>query len=166
MSEFFDRIKNTKGSLFLLVGLIAGLILIVMGNGGFGEDKSEITEPVPDVQAEAVDYISELERRVGDLLSRMDGISEVSVIIMPDTTAETVYAQNGSYDGGVLTEKEYVITDVDGDGKPIKVKIIFPKLRGVAVVCRGGANPINQEKIMSLLTSLFDLPSNRVYVAG
>ncbi len=166
MSEFFDRIKNTKGSLFLVVGLIAGLILIFIGNGGIGEGKDEVTEPPYDGQDETKDYISELERRVGELLSKMDGVSDVSVIIMPDTTSETVYAQNGSYEGGVLTEKEYVITDIDGDGAPIRVKLIFPKLRGVAVVCRGGANPINQEKIMTLLTSLFDLPSNRVYVTG
>ena len=65
-----------------------------------------------------------------------------------------------------MTEREYVITDVDGNGTPIKVKLVFPKLRGIAVVCRGGGNPINQEKIVSLLSALFDLSSNRVYVTG
>ena len=52
------------------------------------------------------------------------------------------------------------------DGTPITVKLRFPELRGVAVVCRGGANPVNQEKIVSLLTALFGLPATRVCVTG
>ncbi len=166
MSDFFNRLKSSKGSIFLLKGLIAGLALLIFGNSG--EEVSEIGEKKSDTEelTLAEEYISELELRVTELIRHMDGISDVHVIITPDTSYETVYAQNGSYDGGALTEREYVITDVDGDGRPIKIKLVFPKIRGIAVVCRGGSNPVNQEKIVSLLTSLFELPSNRVYVTG
>ena len=99
-----------------------------------------------------------------ELISRMDGISDVRVVIIPESTGGRVYAENDRYSDGTMTEREIVIPG--SDGAPITVKLRFPELRGVAVVCRGGANPVNQEKIVSLLTALFGLPATRVCVTG
>ncbi|MBQ8254960.1 MAG: hypothetical protein IJY94_05590 [Clostridia bacterium] len=163
---FFSTIfKGKKTLIFLLIGVAAGIFLIFMGNG----EKSGEGASRPDLsgQIEVTDeYIKNLEIRVGQILSKMDGISNVSVIITADSCAETIYAQNGRYDGGSLTEKEYVIIDRDGNDEPIVLKLVYPKIRGVAVVCYGGSNPINQEKISKLLSSLFDIAQNQVYVSG
>ncbi len=157
--------KGKKTVLLLLVGVIAGIILIFIGNGEKDAEKS--TSPDLSGQIEVTnEYIKNLELRVSQILSKMDGISDVSVIITADSCAETVYAQNGRYDGGSLTEKEYVIVDRGDSDEPIVVKLIYPKIRGVAVVCYGGSNPINQEKISKLLSSLFDIAQNQVYVSG
>ncbi len=157
--------KGKRTAILLFIGVIAGIILIFIGNG---EKKSN--EPsLPDLSGQIEitnDYIKNLEVRVSQILSKMDGISDVSVIITADSCAETIYAQNGRYDGGSLTEKEYVIIDQGDTDEPIVVKLIYPKIRGVAVVCYGGSNPINQEKISKLLSSLFDIAQNQVYVSG
>lgn len=157
--------KNKKTVILLLIGIVAGVFLIFIGNG---EAKTE-SKSLPDLSAQIEvtnEYIKNLEMRVSQILSKMDGISDVSVIITADSCAETVYAQNGRYDGGSLTEKEYVIIDRNGNDEPIVVKLVYPKIRGVAVVCYGGSNPINQEKISRLLSSLFDIAQNQVYVSG
>ncbi len=163
MSGFLDKMKQSKGTWLLVIGVIAGLLLVFVGNG----EESTAT-PVEDLTAsgfsETDDYITTLELRVSRLLEAMDGVSGVSVILLPDITGETVYAQNGRYEGGTMTEREYVFTDKDG--KPMVVRLVYPKLRGIAVVCRGGSNPITQEKIISLLCALFDLSSGKVYVTG
>lgn len=157
--------KGKKTVFLLLIGVIAGIILIFIGNGEKDAEKS--TSPDLSGQIEVTnEYIKNLELRVSQILSKMDGISDVSVIITADSCAETVYAQNGRYDGGSLTEKEYVIVDRGDSDEPIVVKLIYPKIRGVAVVCYGGSNPINQEKISKLLSSLFDIAQNQVYVSG
>ena len=166
MSDWMSRLKNGGGSLFLLLGLAAGILLLVLGGKEPEEKKGEEEAQPAKEMEQTLDYMAELERRVAELLGYMDGIDQVRVVITPENAGETVYAQNGSYDGGFLTDREYVITDVDGDGKPIRVRLVFPALRGIAVVCRGGSNPINQEKIVSLLSALFGLPANRVYVTG
>lgn len=166
MTDFLQKLKSTKGSLLLILGLSVGILLFLLG-GGSGEKKEEKAPAADPSECEkTLDLLTVLESRVCELLSHMDGISDVHVILTPDATKETVYAQNGSYSGGVLTEREYVLADIDGDDTPLVIKLIFPKLRGIAVVCRGGSNPINQEKIVSLLCSLFDLPASRVYVTG
>ncbi|MBQ7125024.1 MAG: hypothetical protein IJO00_01540 [Clostridia bacterium] len=166
MAGIFEKLKNTKGAGLLIIGLTVGIILLLIGDGIIPEKKEAAQEETRNEVEEAKDYISKLELRIKELLEHIDGIADVHVIVTPKSTEETVYAQNGSYEGGKLTEKEYVITDRDGDGEPIKLKIIFPELKGIAVVCRGGANPINQEKLVGLLSALLDLPSNRVYVTG
>ena len=109
-------------------------------------------------------YVRELENRVCAMLEGMDGISDVDVIITAKECAEIVYAQNSKYNDGSLTEKEYVMADESG--MPVKIKIIYPKIKGVAIVCRGGSNPINRERIVELITSLFDINSSCVCVVS
>ena len=157
--------KGKKPVLLLLIGVISGILLIFVGNG----EKADAKQSYPDIseQIEITDeYVKNLEIRVTQILSKMDGISNVSVIITADSCTETVYAQNGRYDGGSLSEKDYVIIDKGDSDEPIVIKLIYPKIRGVAVVCYGGSNPINQEKISKLLSSLFDIAQNQVYVSG
>ncbi|MBQ4065954.1 MAG: hypothetical protein IJD10_07625 [Clostridia bacterium] len=162
---FLDKLKQIKGLPLLLIGIAAGLLLLFIGGG---EEANQ--EPViPDMDGEVQktdDYLSALERRVVQLLEAMDGVSGVSVAITADATSETVYAQNGRYSGGSLTEREYLVLEQSGEDTVIPVKVLYPKLRGIAVVCRGGSNPILQEKIVSLLCALFELPANKVYVTG
>jgi len=40
------------------------------------------------------------------------------------------------------------------------------KIQGAAVVCRGGNDPQIKIKIISLISALYDIPSNKVYVLG
>ena len=157
--------KGKKSAVLLLIGVIAGLILIFAGTS----EKKTPESQLPNLydQLEVTDkYISDLEIRIKHILSQMDGISNVSVIVTADSCAETVYAQNGRYEGGSLSEKEYVIIDRNGSDEPIIIKLVYPKVRGVAVVCYGGSNPINQEKISKLIASLLDISQNQVYVSG
>jgi stage III sporulation protein AG len=149
----------------LLIGIAAGILLIFVGNSESETEKAKM----PDLSGQIEitnEYVKNLEIRVAQILSKMDGISDVSVIITADSCAETVYAQNGRYENGSLTEKEYVIIDKGDTDEPIVVKLVYPKIRGVAVVCYGGSNPINQEKISKLLSSLLDIAQNQVYVSG
>lgn len=166
MGTWLSFWKGKKGTLLLVIGLVAGVLLLLFGGGGSSKKEVSSSPTAKEEMAEIDAYVSALEFRVKELLERMDGISDVHLILLPDTCTEVVYAQNGSYDKGYLTEKEYVLKDVDGDDEPIRLKLVYPKLRGASVVCRGGSNPILQEKIVSLLSSLLDLPANRVYVTG
>ena len=166
MPSFLDKFKQTKGTLFLTVGLLCGLLLIVIGSRGESVKNESAAESHKMTTQKTDDAIAVLERRVSQLLNAMDGVSEATVILTPDTTEQTVYAANDCYESGALAKREYLLAESDGDGEPILLTLIYPKLRGVAVVCRGGSNPILQEKIINLLCALFDLSSTDVYVTG
>ena len=151
-----------KGGWLLVLGLAAGLLLVF-----FGGRQTTAASPVelesPEDPGEAV---SELERRVAALLEAMDGVSDVRVVLTPESGSELVYAQNVRYENGVASEKQYVFFEQNGDGRPIPVKYLCPRIRGAAVVCRGGSHPVTQEKILSLLEALLDLPAGRIFVTG
>lgn len=156
-----EKLFKSKAAGFLAIGLAAGILLLVFGGKA---DKAEPTPPEPEIDADTdADYVSRLETRVAELLTHVDGISDVRVMITPESTKESVYLSNESRSQSVLTEWEYVLDD---GGEPVRIKLVFPEIRGIAVVCRGGSNPINREKVVSLLCSLFGVSANRVFVTG
>lgn len=166
MSELLRHFKAAKGTPLLVIGLVAGLLLLILG---MNSDKGEDVTPLDTQQSgiEVADaYFTALEQKLTLLLEKMDGISEVNLVITADSDAETVYAHDTRYEEGLPIEESYVTVEVNGEKRLIPVKHLYPAVRGIAVVCRGGSNPINQQKIITLLTSLTGLPSTRVYVTG
>ena len=82
------------------------------------------------------------EEQLERLLERMDGVSNVKVSVSLESGNQYTY-ENG---------KTTVVT--------------AGRVRGVAVVCKGGSDAVLREKIVSLLCALFDLPVRAVSVAG
>ena len=163
MSGKREAVGFSKPFVLLIIGVVAGIFLIFIGSN----EKTDAKEASSSIESdiELTDkYIRELENRLALILDNMDGISDVSVIITAKECAEIVYAQDSKYSGGSLVEKEYVMADESG--MPIKLKIIYPKIKGVAIVCRGGSNPINRESIVDLVTSLLDISSSSVCVVS
>ena len=62
-------------------------------------------------------------------------------------------------------EEKYIIVDTSQGESGLAIKIIYPKIRGVAVVCSGGDDPIVNSRIKSLVSALFDIGSNRISIA-
>lgn len=164
MDKMLVKLKKIKGLPLLAFGLVLGLILIAAGNMGFGSsDKVENNEASAGKTEDLEEYRKELEKQLKDIIEKLDGASNVSVMVTFDQGSYAEYAQDGTYSGGTATSKKYVFNDKD---EPITLKIVCPKVRGVAVVCGGGSNPVLAQKIISLLCALLDVNSSRVYVSG
>ena len=165
MGKMLTKVKGIKGMPLLAIGLAMGLLLIAAGNIGFG-GSGKATETAAPQSKDAEDleeYRKELEKQLKELIEKLDGASNVSVMLTFEQGSCLEYAQDGTYNGGIATSKKYVLNDKD---EPIAVKTICPKIRGVAVVCSGGSNPILAQKIINLLCALLDVNSSRVYVSG
>lgn len=88
---------------------------------------------------EAVQTAATEEERLATLCNSVAGVSEARVMI----TYEAVYAAS--------------ILGKSSEGQ---------KICGIAVVCRGGADPMVQLRLHSMLESLYALPSTRISVSG
>ena len=88
---------------------------------------------------EAVQTAATEEERLAALCNSVAGVSEARVMI----TYEAVYAAS--------------ILGKSSEGQ---------KICGIAVVCRGGADPMVQLRLHSMLESLYALPSTRISVSG
>ena len=145
-----DKIKK---NLPVVVLAAAGLLLIIIG-GTIGKTKAKTEEPYTDVGY----YTSYLEGRIEELCKTVDGISEASVLLTLDSSTEYVYGTDGGADF-------IIISDSAGE-HAVKLCEIYPKIRGVAVVCTGGDTPQVKETVVKLLSASLGLPTSRIEVAG
>lgn len=119
-----------------------------------------------EVEKEDISYYSDmLEKQVEELVETLDGVSSVKVMLTLDTSGEYVYAENSEKrENGTVTD--YLVISTKNSQSPVLVKEIYPRVRGVAVVCDGGGSAALQAKITSLLSSALGISANRITVCG
>lgn len=173
-----NKIKDKALALFnndtkkvkIIVGIgLLGLVLILASqifenNGNNTKNTSNDNTAVISYD----EYTQSLENKLTSLISSIDGVGECKVMITLENTKESVYATNydNKNDADSNNSKgEYVIYDSNNGEAPILIMEYMPTVKGVSVVCSGGDNTVIREKIISLVTSLFNISTNRVSVS-
>lgn len=155
---------SKKIKIIVAVGLI-GIVLI------FASDmlgKSEKKESVSNDKISYEDYTQQLESKLKNIITSIDGVGECQVMITLENTTESVYATDVEFkndENSVNQKDEYVFYDSDKGETPVLIKEYLPKVQGVTVVCTGGDNIAVKEKIIQAVTSLFNISTNRVSVS-
>lgn len=151
-----EKLKAKKTELLLILGIISAVLLVLIS----GCEKDE--EKTVDITVTSIEYEESIEQRLTDLVSEIDGVSNVKVMVTSDCGVESVYAQD-SQKSENSSSSEYFL---NGEKEAVLLKEVRPKVRGVAIVCRGGNDPIIQQKIISLVSSVLEISSNRVFVGS
>lgn len=153
MKAILARLRAIKGLGLLMVGLVAGVMLLFLG-GKTEESKAQVSTQEP---FSFEDYEKELAVRLEEMIDRLEGISEVHVMLTLERGyAEELAGENGDY----LT-----IRESDGGQGTVTISREAPKVKGVAVICKGGNSPDKQQEIISMLSALLELPSHRIFVS-
>ncbi len=158
MTELFEKLKKNKGFPFIVIALIAGIALMLLPDGGDGRKN----EAAP--SDDAREYVEYLEAKAAKLIKEVEGVKDCTVMISVTGGYRYSYAsnqrvtQNGENRD---TQKEYVT--LDGDTTPLLTEQRMPEILGVAVVCPG-ISAETEYKVMSLLSALFDVSSNRISI--
>lgn len=102
-----------------------------------------------------------MEERIESLCCQISGVKEAHVLLTMDGSSEYIYAENEAD-----AARDYVIIEGDGSDSPVHIQEIYPKIRGVAVVCTKGGDSEMQRTITELLSAALGIPSSRIRVAG
>ena len=154
-SKSFAVPRDKKKIILLVVCGMIGLSLIAVGAfADFPLGRSEKNSSFSY-------YTAELETRIEELCKSINGIEYAKVLLMLDGGSEYVYAQNEQ-----PSSKDYVIITNNKSDSTVLVNEIYPKIRGVAVVCTGGERAEVQMKVTELLSAALGIGSNRIKVAG
>lgn len=160
----FRKLQSDKKALLTVSVGVLGMLLVLLSEIPLtGNDSKDANVTQNGF------YNDELERETEKLISEIEGAGKVSVMLTYEATEETVWAKeikektNGE-DSSDMEEK-YIIVDTAQGESGLAVKIIYPKIRGVAVVCNGADDPVVASRIKSLLSALFDIGSNRISIA-
>ena len=162
--EILNKLKKDKKAFFTVILGITGMMLILLSELPLfsGGEKKEAKE------TESY-YAQELEENTQRLISQIQGAGKVSVMLTYDTSEEIVWAKDidskSEGDGKSDTSEKHIIIDADSGETGLEIKVVYPKIRGVAVVCTGGDDPVVQSEIKALLSALFDIGSNRISIA-
>lgn len=144
-------------SLLILAGLL-GLGLIFLSDST-GRTSGAAQKPIASAQIEA--YEAQMERRLTELIERMDGAGQAQVMVTFEATGETVYALDERISQDGSTQSEHVLAG----GQPVTREMLLPTVQGVAVLCQGGDDVVVQARVTEAVSVLLGITTNRISVA-
>lgn len=168
------RLRIDKKLLFfVIIGFIGiGLLAVSEWIPSDGKDtKNEETKILSEYT-----YAEEIEKKLCETISSISGAGRTKVMVTLENGVESVYAKdekyeeekNNSANGGesennrTRDEQEYILLDNDSGG--LVIKVIQPKIRGVAIVCEGGDSAYVQQRITEAVTAVLDINSSRISI--
>ena len=149
------------------------------GSGGGNLDTREAGAKAAAAKG-TLTYEQQLEERLKELLSHVEGVGKVEVMIVLKSSEEKVWRvdRNTSYsstqesdaNGGTRdirsqeTTEGTILSGQSGGEGPLLEKEMRPEISGVVVTADGGGSPTVQAEISAAVEALFDVPSHKIKV--
>lgn len=144
-TKSISALLEKKWLLYLL--LAAGVLFLLLG--------SILPAKKEEGSLDVEKYKASLTDEVAALCGHVAGAGEVRLVIHFKGTEEYVYATDNSHSG-----KEYVYTSGNG----LLLRVDYPAVDGVSVLCEGGDDPAVRREMTDLLSSLLGIGTNRIHI--
>lgn len=167
----------------LLVMLLAGILLLVIALPAPDKqtEKETGTGGVQEAYHSSEAYEKEMERRLEEILSEVEGVGEVKVMITLKASAEKVVEKDleensqsieeTDQGGGnrITKEKSSGETTIYGstaeaNQEPYVSKEISPQIEGVLVIAGGGNQAVVIQNITEAIQALFDVDTHKIKI--
>lgn len=155
--NFFNRLKNNKTVEYIFLAILSLTIVAIFAFSLSGKNSSVESSDAVDV------YVRDLEDRLSNTLSKVDGAGKVSVVITVNSGMETVIATEKTS----VTEngKTTVIDEpILVNGKTVTLMEKYPKIIGVLIVAEGAKNITVMQKIQQATISLLNIELSQVEI--
>ncbi len=155
------KIMSYKGMGAVIIGIFAGIILLLMPSSS---KESDITEAKPAMTGS--EYCALLEQKAEVLIKELPEVNDCSVFITLESGYKYIYAtdQHVREESDFKETEKTIVLAGNGNGEtPLIVQETMPKVAGVAIVCPK-ASYETQYRIIELISALFDIKSNRISV--
>jgi len=180
-----------KDNLVILV--LSGVLLFIIalptrteegtGEGLFseGEGIGETAGGGQEADSDAgEEYAAQMEKRLEEILGRMEGVGRVQVMITLESSEELIVEKEAPYSRSATTESDFqggsrtinqtemqdntVYRTQGNSSEPYVVKTLTPKVQGVVVVAQGAGTGNVNRTIVELVQALFDIEAHKVRV--
>lgn len=129
----------------------------------------------------ATDELQDLEKRLEQILSEIEGAGSVKVMVTGDSDGEVVHAYNENEESKLQEEqndagsrsqsnekrmeRELVFMDGGTGGRvPVVTQRYRPEVKGVVVVADGAGSSTVRQNILNAVEALLDIPTHRIQV--
>lgn len=168
LDKISEKTHLGKKTLLVMFAGLLGIILLIVSE--LLPEKTAENKKNEDISGTSYEqYAENIEEKLSALISQIDGAGEAKVMVTLECSDESVYArEQKSEDGGETNKYEdnYIIVKTDNGEEGMLLKVTQPKIRGVAIVCRGGNSPQVRQSITDTVTAVLDISSARVNIAA
>ena len=161
--------KNTYLVIFLL-GLLLIIIAIPTGSNRQKKDSllqmdrtAEADEQGGETSNDSERQVQRLERRLGEILSKIDRAGRVEVMITLEDTGEQIVEKDEETREGAGSETTVYTTEGNVES-PFVSRTCTPKIAGVLVVAEGAGDSVVKQEILSSVQSLFAIEAHKIAV--
>ncbi len=175
--------KNSKKKIENIVIGILILLITVIAINAILLDKDEEETVVNEIENNNVNFQAsntDLETRLENILSKIEGVGKVEVLINYSETEQVVAMYNENKKetateeqdeaGGTRVikendvQKDVIYQEKDGEKIPITQKTIMPKIEGTIITAEGAGSTEVQEKIINAVEAATGLASHKIQV--
>jgi len=150
---------------FVLIMIAAGVGLLLWP---FGKEKQADAEVKEGILGGQEDFsVEALQEQLSEILSKVEGAGDVSVMLTVRSGMERVLAANreeNEQDSEWELREEIVVISGEGGEEAILIRQNYPTFQGALVVCPGGDDPEVRLNITRALSALTGLSSSRITV--
>lgn len=184
MQDFMQKIKEKKlkRSDWLIL-VLAGILILIIALPTDTKEKKQAEEAKENISKENNTMEAskdEIERKLEDILEKIDGAGDVKVMITyqdsgtqvvekDKNTSENSLEESDST-GGVRSTKEQqlqestVYEDADAGNTPFVSKELLPKVEGILIVASGGDDQKVKQNISEAVLALFQVEAHRIKI--
>ena len=161
-NTIFEFLKSKK--IYLLIALIfSGLLIIILSNSANKETPKDVKSGIEELDPSQ--YSEMLEERIEELCNRVDGVSGAYAVVTLKGGYQAIYATD-SQSGNTSSKNQTVIIGSGSAEQAILEGYSYPEIAGVGIVCHGGDSYVIKNKIVSLVSSAFNISANKIFVVG
>ena len=184
LQDFMQKIKEKKlkrSDWMILV--LAGILILIIALPTDTKEKKQAEEAKENISKENNTMEAskdEIERKLEDILEKIDGAGDVKVMITyqdsgtqvvekDKNTSENSLEESDST-GGVRSTKEQqlqestVYEEADAGNTPFVSKELLPKVEGILIVASGGDNQKVKQNISEAVLALFQVEAHRIKI--
>ena len=181
--------KKIENLVFFVVLLIITIVIInIIWNGKENTNSKDSTDTSKQLatteQNETtnnnITTTGELEEKLKNILTKMQGVGEVEVCLNYSESSEIVamYNENSKVSnteetdtsGGTRkiqetdTQKDIIYQEENGEKTPITQKIIQPKIEGAIITAKGASNANTKNNIIQAVEAITGLATHKIQV--
>ena len=165
LKSFFEKIKSIK-RLPIYIAIVFAIILCLV----FVSPKSKTaktTEKTTQSVSSEVEYVSNLENKLCNVLSNITGVEKVSVIITLKegfsykyaTDTETKTVSSGGSETSVITQTIIMVSN-----QPVVEQEIYPVIKGVVVVAKGAEDISVKMKMLNAIETILQVDAKDISI--
>lgn len=183
IKKHLEKMNNKEFINNLFIILIISVIFLIVANmflkpKNMPVDYENVNKEIQSINALEEDYSTYLEKKLINILSKINGVGNINVMVTLENSVEKIAATNTT-----ITTEQTMENDSEGGTREINredqtvqvmtkgnddsllvVKEIKPKVQGVIVVADGAEDPVLKEILYEAVKTALGITGNKVQV--